>query len=156
MSYELFVGLTMKDGWKEVALIDTETHSRPIEGNWDGDTLEIRNPTEVITDVVTHSGLENVLRQVMNRRVDAVKPEAFVTDMVNSPPHYQLLPGVEVYDVRMALLEKMEDVPPGQVDDWSRAWEYLTRMWQKNGLEDAKKCRWYLDKLIEKMSDKQK
>ena len=27
-------------------------------------------------------------------------------DMVNKPPHYQLLPGVEVYDVRHALLEK--------------------------------------------------
>jgi len=24
-------------------------------------------------------------------------------------------------------------------------------MWQKNGLEDAKKARWYLDKLIERM-----
>lgn len=72
-------------------------------------------------------------------------------DMVNQPPHYQLLPGVEVYDVRHAILEKLEDVSPGQVDDWSRSWEYLTRMWQKNGLEDAKKARWYLDKLIEKM-----
>jgi hypothetical protein len=71
-------------------------------------------------------------------------------DMVNHPPHYQILPGIEVYDVRMALLAKV-DAPAGQVDDWSRAWEYLTRMWQKNGLEDAKKCRWYLDKLIEKL-----
>lgn len=73
-------------------------------------------------------------------------------DMVNQPPHYQLLPGVEVYDVRMALFAKI-DVPVtyGMLDDWSRSWEYVTRMWQKNGLEDAKKARWYLDKLIEKM-----
>lgn len=84
---------------------------------------------------------------VMYRKLSPVtKP-----DMVNQPPHYQLLPGVEVYDVRHAILEKLEDVPAGQVDDWSRSWEYLTRMWQKNGLEDAKKAGWYLDKLIEKM-----
>ena len=72
-------------------------------------------------------------------------------DMVNSPPHYQILPGVEVYDVRMAILEKVDGVPAQQIDDWSRAWEYLTRMWQKNGVEDAKKAQWYLNKLIEKM-----
>lgn len=72
-------------------------------------------------------------------------------DMINSPPHYQILPGVEVYDVRMAILEKVDGVSAQQIDDWSRAWEYLTRMWQKNGVEDAKKARWYLNKLIEKM-----
>jgi len=73
-------------------------------------------------------------------------------DMVNKPPHYQLLPGVEVYDVRLALLKKIEPSTPfEQVSDWDRASEYLLRMWQKNGLEDAKKARWYLNKLIEKM-----
>ena len=72
-------------------------------------------------------------------------------DMVNAPPHYQLLPGVEVYDVRMALLGKVSTATLQEIDDWSRSWEYLTRMWQKNGLEDAKKARWYLDKLIEKL-----
>jgi hypothetical protein len=42
-------------------------------------------------------------------------------------------------------------VPFDQVSDWDRASEYLFRMWGKNGLEDAKKARWYLNKLIEKM-----
>lgn len=75
-------------------------------------------------------------------------------DNVNAPKHYQLMPGVEVYHVRSALLDKMDqrdDITPGMVDDWSRAWEYLTRMWEKNGKEDAQKCRWYLNKLIEKL-----
>lgn len=72
-------------------------------------------------------------------------------DPVNRPSHYQIMPGVEVYDVRMGLLAKMHGVAPGAADDWSRAWEYLTRMWGKNGLEDAKKARWYLDKLIGKL-----
>lgn len=72
-------------------------------------------------------------------------------DPVNKPSHYQIMPGFEVYDVRMALMDKIEGASHGAVDDWSRAWEYLTRMWGKNGLEDAKKSRWYLDKLIDKL-----
>lgn len=78
-------------------------------------------------------------------------------DVVNKPSHYILKLksgiGVEVYDIRTALLHicDEEGVPAGQVDDWSRSWEYLTRMWGKNGLEDAKKARWYLDKLIGRM-----
>lgn len=73
-------------------------------------------------------------------------------DMVNAPPHYQLLPGVDVISVRDAIFEK---IPAGTtydvVDCWSRSWEYLTRMWGKNQLEDAKKARFYLDRMIEKM-----
>ena len=79
-----------------------------------------------------------------------------MSDMINKPPHYQILPGVEVYDVRCAMLGKIKDVPYDQVSDWDRATEYLLRMWQKNGLEDAKKARWYLDKLIEKLDTDEK
>lgn len=74
-------------------------------------------------------------------------------DNVHSPSHYQILPGVEVYDVREAILSKTEGLHPCEVDDWSRAWEYLTRMWGKNGLEDAKKAKWYLEKLIQRMEN---
>ena len=80
-------------------------------------------------------------------------------DAVNKPSHYMLNLStgaqVEVYDIRDALLSicDEEGVPAGQVDDWSRAWEYLTRMWGKNGLEDAKKAKWYLTKLIERMEN---
>jgi hypothetical protein len=73
-------------------------------------------------------------------------------DVVNKPSHYQLLPGVEVIDVRDAIFAKMPaDVPHDVADCWSRSWEYLTRMWGKNGLEDAKKARFYLDRMIKKM-----
>jgi hypothetical protein len=74
-------------------------------------------------------------------------------DPVKSPSHYQLLPGVEVIDVRKALLDKMQ--PAGwthyQSDCWSRSWEYLTRAMAKNGLEDLKKARTYLNWLIESL-----
>lgn len=73
-------------------------------------------------------------------------------DNVNNPKHYQLLPGVQVIDVRDAAFAQMpEGIPYDLVDCWSRSWEYLTRMWGKNQLEDAKKARWYLDRMIQKM-----
>lgn len=78
--------------------------------------------------------------------------EGTKVDMVNHPSHYALLPGVEVIDVRDAIFAKMPaDVPHDVADCWSRSWEYLTRMWGKNGLEDAKKARFYLNRLIDKM-----
>jgi hypothetical protein len=64
-----------------------------------------------------------------------------------------LLNGVEVIDVRRALLAKMHDAQwtHYQSDCWSRAWGYLTRAMAKNGLEDLRKCRTYLDWLIKDM-----
>lgn len=152
-NYEFFSGPGIC-GKREVALIDMETHIRVITGVFDAvyGILEIDGEppmSGVLVRDVEDELLKALGRKLMKNYVVGAVPEP---DMVNSPPHYQLLPGVEVYDVRMALLAKMEGVSPDRVDDWSRAWEYLTRMWQKNGLEDAKKCRWYLDKLIEKMS----
>jgi len=76
-------------------------------------------------------------------------------DNVNNPKHYQLLPGVEVIDVRDSILDKLPaKIDYKDVDCWSRSWEYLTRMWSKNGLEDAKKARWYLDRLIKQMESR--
>jgi hypothetical protein len=78
---------------------------------------------------------------------------AILSDNVNNPKHYEVLPGVEVYDIREAILSKYPHLHPCVADDWSRASEYLLRMFGKNGLEDAKKARWYLNKLIERMEE---
>lgn len=78
-------------------------------------------------------------------------------DYVNSPPHYKITDEIEVIDVRHALLEKMDSLVAegkltvAQVDNWSRAWEYLTRCFFKNGLEDLGKCEYYLLRLIKLM-----
>lgn len=76
-----------------------------------------------------------------------------MTDMVNNPPHYQLRDGYEVYDLRQDLAAKAQaaQVPHDIYSDWDRAIEYLLRCWEKNGIEDIKKARWYINKLIEKL-----
>lgn len=67
-------------------------------------------------------------------------------DMVNNPAHYQSDSGLEVIDVIEAFtadLKGYEAVETGNV------LKYMCRWKKKNGLEDLKKARWYLDRLIE-------
>jgi len=81
-----------------------------------------------------------------------------VHDSVNKPKHYQLREGYEVYDLRQDLAAKAEtlSVPHSEFSDWDRALEYLIRMWDKNMLEDAKKSLWYINKLIEKLEERER
>lgn len=64
-------------------------------------------------------------------------------DMVNQPPHY-LVGGLEVIDIMKAKLtsEQFEGYLLGNV------WKYTFRYRHKNGIEDLKKARLYLDRLI--------
>lgn len=78
-----------------------------------------------------------------------------MTDMVNKPPHYQLHEGYEVYDLRQDLATKAQAIslPHDLYSDWDRALEYLLRCWEKNELEDLKKSRWYINKMIDKLEN---
>ena len=65
--------------------------------------------------------------------------------MVNHPPHYQSETGLEVYDVIEAFtfdLTGIEAVNTGNI------LKYICRWKKKNGLQDLKKAKWYLNKLI--------
>ena len=92
-------------------------------------------------------------------------------DVVNKPKHYMLfspnevksyafaLEGIEVRDVLEKLIGKMQDASldkspstfqcPLFEADYVQLMQYLMRFMDKNGVEDLKKARWYLDKLIE-------
>ena len=74
-------------------------------------------------------------------------------DPVNQPKHYQL-PGlpVEWIDVRESLLSTVPAGTPYPVAaTWSECITYLARMWGKNGIEDAKKAQFYLNRMINLM-----
>jgi len=84
-------------------------------------------------------------------RIDIIGPngnEGLHYDAVQKPKHYQLLPGVEVIDIRRALLAKVDgmDNPPSAfaVNCWDRALEYTIRAWEKNGVGDLEKAVTYL------------
>ena len=71
--------------------------------------------------------------------------EITIPDMVNHPPHYQSDSGLEVIKVIEAFTEGMTGI---QAVCQGNVLKYVCRWHMKNGLEDLKKARWYLDKLI--------
>jgi hypothetical protein len=79
-------------------------------------------------------------------------------DMVNSPPHYIIRPGLEWIDVREALAQKLlrEGIvlPYEDFSDWDRGLEYLVRAPFKNGLEDLGKVLFYLNRLVKRMKQR--
>ena len=81
-------------------------------------------------------------------------------DVISKPKHYMLFEkeGIEVRDVIAKLVEKVGQstvectptFPPALFEsDYVQLMQYLMRFMDKNGVEDLKKARWYLDKMIE-------
>lgn len=70
---------------------------------------------------------------------------SFKNDNVNHPAHYKSKSGLETIDVIEAFTEDLrgcEAVHTGNI------LKYVCRWKHKNGLEDLKKARWYLNRLI--------
>ena len=66
-------------------------------------------------------------------------------DNINHPNHYQNIAGVEAIDI---LNDVVKDLPGKQAAMLWNTLKYLLRFQKKNGLEDLKKARNYLDYLI--------
>lgn len=66
-------------------------------------------------------------------------------DNVNHPDHYQNIAGVETIDI---LNDVVKDLPGKQAAMLWNSMKYLFRFQKKNGVEDLKKARNYLDYLI--------
>ena len=66
--------------------------------------------------------------------------------MVSHPSHYQSETGLEVIDVIEAFTFGLKGI---EATDTGNVLKYMCRWKQKNGLQDLKKARWYLDHLIE-------
>lgn len=83
--------------------------------------------------------------------------EEFWYDAVERPKHYMLFEeeGIEVRDVIEKLVDKVYtsyETPknmPMVLADYVQMMQYLMRFMDKNGVEDLKKAKWYLDKLID-------
>lgn len=71
-------------------------------------------------------------------------------DMVNSPSHYNH--SIECIDAMAAMAENC-DLPAHQSYCWQSCFKYLWRWPYKNKVEDLKKCRWYLDRLIKELEN---
>lgn len=72
-------------------------------------------------------------------------------DMVNHPQHYNI-GGLEVINVIEAFTSELKGI---EATDTGNVIKYICRWNRKNGLEDLKKAKWYLEHLIEHVEKKQ-
>jgi hypothetical protein len=74
-----------------------------------------------------------------------------MNDPVNSPSHYQY-GRFEVIDILEEAVQLAPDPVKGSLQ--YQVLKYMLRLWGKeNPLQDAKKSRWYLNRLIENMEE---
>lgn len=64
---------------------------------------------------------------------------------VNHPRHYMANNGMEVIDIIEAFTAELKGV---EATDTGNIIKYILRWPHKNGVEDLKKARWYIDHLI--------
>jgi hypothetical protein len=82
---------------------------------------------------------------VLKRDCEIVGEEAPAPNMVESPPHYNA-GKFEVIDI---IEDSLRDIPGGfEAYMVGNIEKYIMRYRHKNGVEDLKKSRWYLDRLI--------
>ena len=73
-----------------------------------------------------------------------------IMDVVHKPPHYNNA-GIECIDAMEAMVEGA-DVAPHAAYCWQNSFKYLWRWpYKDKPIEDLKKARWYLDRLIEEL-----
>ena len=63
-----------------------------------------------------------------------------------SPNHYTSDKGIEVFDVQEAFIHELKGMSASY---WCNIVKYILRFQKKNGVEDLKKAKYYLEKLIE-------
>ena len=70
-------------------------------------------------------------------------------DNIISPNHYTSDKGFEVFDVQEAFIHELKGMSASY---WCNIVKYILRFQKKNGVEDLKKAKYYLEKLIEEES----
>ena len=73
------------------------------------------------------------------------------SDMVNHPAHYTQ-GGIECIDALKAATVSKTGI---EAVCTANAIKYLWRYEEKNGIEDVKKARWYIDRLIKELEEKE-
>lgn len=93
----------------------------------------------------------NETKQKLADRFERATDWYTVSDAVNSPSHYTR-GRVEVIEI---IEDAVQDAPePYTAVLQGNILKYLLRLWVKdNPVQDAKKARWYLDRLIKRLED---
>lgn len=84
-------------------------------------------------------------RYNFDESISTVNDPVYPVDMVAHPPHYQSKNGLEVINVVEAFTADLKGI---EATDTGNIIKYICRWKHKNGIEDLKKAKWYIDHLI--------
>ena len=111
----------------------------PLSKKYDKETDEYTNTYACVFDEMS----DNMLNKCYNWYKE---PDG---DMVNHPSHYTQ-GGIECIDALKAATVSKTGI---EAVCTANAIKYLWRYEEKNGIEDVKKARWYIDRLIEELKN---
>lgn len=77
----------------------------------------------------------------------------YKNDNIISPNHYVTNKGFEVFDVQEAYIHDLKGMA---ASFWCNVVKYILRFQKKNGVEDLKKAKYYLERLIEEQEKQKK
>lgn len=87
---------------------------------------------------------QEVMRTV-NKKLSGIN-SVTTSDNIKSPHHYVSESGIEVFDVQEAFIHELKGMAASY---WCNIVKYILRFQKKNGVEDLKKAKYYLEKLID-------
>ena len=85
------------------------------------------------------------LMETVNKQLIGIN-SVTTKDNIISPNHYASDKGFEVFDVQEAFIHELKGMAASY---WCNIVKYILRFQRKNGVEDLKKAKYYLEKLIE-------
>ena len=91
---------------------------------------------------------DNLMRKIVEENEKRVTTEN--NDNIISPNHYTSGKGFEVFDVQEAFIHELKGMAANY---WCNIVKYILRFQRKNGVEDLKKAKYYLEKLIDEETD---
>ncbi|MCW8645234.1 DUF3310 domain-containing protein [Streptococcus macedonicus] len=93
--------------------------------------------------------LEKIAKEIITN-IELECEETKSKDNIVSPNHYITDKGFEVFDVQEAFIHELKGMAASY---WCNIVKYILRFQRKNGVEDLKKAKYYLEKLIEEESN---
>lgn len=130
----------------------------PLSKKYDEETDEYTDTYACVFDEMSDTMLNKCynwykeldLAACENAKGDCCNKESNV-DMVNHPSHYTQ-GGIECIDALKAATVSKTGI---EAVCTANAIKYLWRYEEKNGIEDVKKARWYIDRLIIELEEKE-
>ena len=132
--------MTMTKNFKEAA-----DEFRKLMGKYNNKLVTTDGQILPDIDVEKHKELKELAKKIITTDIIEHK-DTENNDNIISPKHYASDKGFEVFDVQEAFIHELKGMSASY---WCNIVKYILRFQKKNGVEDLKKAKYYLEKLIE-------